>query len=352
MRKIIFLIFILIPLLTFSQIRGLKIGYIDMEYILSKYPDYLETKNLLDQKALLWKQEIDAKKNTITSLKEKLQTERVLLTKELVEEKEEEISFLETELSDYQQKRFGPNGDLVVQKTVMVKPLQDQVFTVVQDIAEAQKYDFVFDRSSDLTMLFAAKRFDLSDRVLKQLQRAGSREKLSKKQANEMDEKDKQEEFEAENPQIAEKKKIQEEKQEQRAKALEEKKEAAAKRRKEYLENRQKLIDERNAKKNGTVSANEKANEKSNLKSESNSDKEEVEKEEVETSNINPKQENNAQESVKDNGSKEQEKAKVTKPATIEERKAALEERKNKILADRAKAREERENKQKEQKKD
>jgi len=348
MRKIIFLIFILIPLLTFSQIRGLKIGYIDMEYILSKYPDYLETKNLLDQKALLWKQEIDAKKNTITSLKEKLQTERVLLTKELVEEKEEEISFLETELSDYQQKRFGPNGDLVVQKTVMVKPLQDQVFTVVQDIAEAQKYDFVFDRSSDLTMLFAAKRFDLSDRVLKQLQRAGSREKLSKKQANEMDEKDKQEEFEAENPQIAEKKKIQEDKQEQRAKALEEKKEAAAKRRKEYLENRQKLIDERNAKKNGTVSANE----KSNLKSESNSDKEEVEKEEVETSNINPKQENNAQENVKDNGSKEQEKAKVTKPATIEERKAALEERKNKILADRAKAREERENKQKEQKKD
>lgn len=352
MRKIIFLIFIFIPLITFSQIRGLKIGYIDMEYILSKYPDYLETKNLLDQKALLWKQEIDAKKNTITSLKEKLQTERVLLTKELVEEKEEEISFLETELSDYQQKRFGPNGDLVVQKTVMVKPLQDQVFTVVQDIAEAQKYDFVFDRSSDLTMLFAAKRFDLSDRVLKQLQRTGSREKLSKKQANEMDEKDKQEEFEAENPQIAEKKKQQEEKQEQRAKALEEKKEAAARRRKEYLENRQKLIDERNAKKNGTVSANKKASEKSNLKSEGNSEKEEDKQEEEETSDVKPKQENNDQESAKENGSKEQEKAKVNKPTTIEERKAALEERKNKILADRAKAREERENKQKEQNKD
>jgi hypothetical protein len=38
----------------------------------------------------------------------------------------------------------------------------------VQDLAESRKYDFIFDKSSDLTMLFAAKQFDMrsSSRVL------------------------------------------------------------------------------------------------------------------------------------------------------------------------------------------
>lgn len=312
-----------------------------MEYILSKYPDYLEAKNLLDQKALLWKKEIDTKKNTIKSLKESLQTERVLLTKELIEEREEEITYLENELAEYQQKRFGPNGDLIVQKTVLVKPIQDQVFTVVQDIAENQKYDFVFDRSSDLTMLFAAKRFDLSDRVLKQLQRAGSREKLSKKQANELDEKDKQEEFEAENPELAARKKLQEEKQEQRAKALQEKQEAAAKRRQEFQEKRQKLIDERNAKKNGTVSAN-----KPNEKPES----EEKSDDKPSNERLGGNSNSDAQENEKE--AKEVVKQEKPKPLTVEERKAALEERKKKIIEEREAAKKERENKQKEDNKD
>ena len=343
MKKIIFFSFILIPFLSFSQIRGLKIGYIDMEYILSKYPDYLEAKNLLDQKALLWKQEIDTKKNTIKSLKETLQTERVLLTKELIEEREEEITFLETELAEYQQKRFGPNGDLIVQKTVLVKPIQDQVFTVVQDIAENQKYDFVFDKSSDLTMLFAAKRFDLSDRVLKQLQRAGTREKLSRKQANELDEKDKQEEFEAENPELAERKRLQEEKIEQRAKALEEKREAAALRRKEFEEKRQKLIDERKAKKNGTVSVKDKTEEKSSTETKPD------EKPSNERKGNNTETDESSKPEVKTENDVTNEKP---KSSSYEERKAALEEKKKKIIADREAAKKERENKQKEDNKD
>ena len=100
-----------------------------MEYILEKVPDYAEAKNQLEQKAQKWKQEIEAKKIEIAKLKEALKTEKVLLTKELIEEREEEIKFQETELLDFQQKRFGPNGDLITQKAVLVKPIQDQVFT-------------------------------------------------------------------------------------------------------------------------------------------------------------------------------------------------------------------------------
>jgi Skp family chaperone for outer membrane proteins len=200
-----------------AQGKGVKVGYIDMDYILEKAPEYAEAKNQLEQKAQVWKQEIEVKKTEINRLKDNLNTEKVLLTKELIAEREEAIAFLEKDLLDYQQKRFGPNGDLMIQKATLIKPIQDQVFTAVQDIAEAQKYDFVFDKSSDMTMLFAAQRFDLSDRVLRVLVRAQKKEQMSKKQVKEQEKQDALDDMAAENPdQIERQKKLDEKKSRQR----------------------------------------------------------------------------------------------------------------------------------------
>ena len=238
-------------------VRGLRIGYIDMEYILKNVPDYTEAKNQLEQKAQKWKQEISAKNNEITKLKESLKTERVLLTKELIEEREEEIAFQEKELMDYQEKRFGPNGDLMVQKAVLVKPIQDQVFTAVQDIAEQKRYDFVFDKSSDLTMIFAAKQFDISEIIIRQLARISKRSQLSKSELKEQAKKEYQEDVQDANSDYAIRKKILDDKKAARDsisdakkaardKILEDRKAAADAKRAAAAAKRQAIIDKRN----------------------------------------------------------------------------------------------------------
>ena len=153
-----------------------------------------------------------------------------------------EIKTLETELLEYSQKRFGPNGDLSIQKSVLVKPIQDQIFTAVQDISEAKKYDFIFDKSSDLTMLFAAKRFDISDQVIRALSRATRKEQLSKKQLKDEADKDAKEDLLKENPELVEKIKLQEDKKEARQKAIEDKKAAAEAKKKETEDNLRILI--------------------------------------------------------------------------------------------------------------
>ncbi len=253
---------ILIILLTSTQLnaqsRGVKIGYIDMEYILQNVTDYSEAKNQLEQKAQKWKQDIEAKKVEIAKLKDELKTEKPLLTKELIDEREEEIAFQEQELLDFQQKRFGPSGDLITQKAVLVKPIQDQVFNAVQDIAEQQKYDFIFDKSSDLTMLFAAKRYDISDRVLRVLNRSEKRQQMSAKQLKEQEKKEALEDMEDENPAIAERRKKLEERKAARDKLLEDRKAAAEAKKAEQQAKRDAAAAEREAKKNGTVNADEK----------------------------------------------------------------------------------------------
>jgi Skp family chaperone for outer membrane proteins len=242
---------------TNAQTRGVKIGYIDMEYILQNVPDYSEAKSQLEQKAQKWKQDIEAKKIEIAKLKDALKTERALLTKELIDEREEEIKFQDDELLDFQQKKFGPNGDLMTQKAVLVKPIQDQVFTAVQDIAEAKKFDFVFDKSSDLTMLFAAKRFDISDQVIREITRAEKREQLSKKELKEQEKREYQEDVADENPALAERKRILEEKKLAREKAVADKKAAADAKRAEQAAKRQELLDAKIAKKTGNTTTNQ-----------------------------------------------------------------------------------------------
>ena len=308
-----------------AQSRGIKIGYIDMEYILQNVPDYTEAKNQLEQKAQKWKQEIEAKKVDLAKLKDALKTERVLLTKELIEEREEELKFQETELLDYQQKRFGPNGDLIVQKAVLVKPIQDQVFTAVQDIAEAKKYDYVFDKSSDLTMLFAAKRFDISDQVIRVITRAEKREQMSAKQLKALEAKEYKEDVEDENPALTERKKLLEEKKLAREKLISDKKLAAEQRKLDQDEKRKQLLADKEAKKNGTVPANDKSEVKTSDKNADGTNKEVV---------------------IPDENSKEAKAAARAK--IIEDRKKALEEKKAKTLADREAAKKAKEEKTKE----
>jgi Skp family chaperone for outer membrane proteins len=243
---------------SYSQTKGTKIGYIDMEYILQNVPSYTEAQNQLEQKAQKWKQEIEIKKTEINKLKEALKSEKALLTKGLIEERETEIKYLEGEMLDYQQKRFGPNGDLMIQKSLLTKPIQDQVFTAVQDISEAKKYDFIFDKTSDLTMLFAAKRFDISDQVLRIITRSEKREQLTKKQLKEEEAKENKEDAEEENPLLASKQKILDERKAARDKVIEDRKILQDQKKKEAEEKRLQIQAEREAKRTGTIATTSK----------------------------------------------------------------------------------------------
>jgi len=314
MKKLLFIIALLSFTAYAQTARGVKIGYIDMEYILEKVPDYAEANNQLEQKAQKWKQEIEVKKAEISKIKESLKTERVLLTKELIEEREEEIAYLEKELLEYQEKRFGPNGDLIIQKSVLIKPIQDQIFTIVQDVAEQRKYDFIFDKSSDLTMLFAAQKYDISDFVVKKLTTSQKREEMSKKQLKVLEAKEALEEAVADNPALTERQRLLDEKKAAREKLIEERKQANEQKKADAAEKRKKLIEERDAKKNGTVIEKE-------TSSDSTSTKESNDKEAAKEVDKKPTPSELRQKAIEEKNKK------------LDERKKALEEKKKKIEA-------------------
>ncbi|GGD69215.1 hypothetical protein GCM10011412_03410 [Maribacter cobaltidurans] len=237
--------------------RGVRIAYVDMEYILENVEEYRDASEQLDTKVQKWKVEIEQKQSVLEQMKKDLMAEKVLLTPELIEEREEEIQILEKEMIEYQQDRFGPQGDLVLQKRRLIQPIQDQVFNEVQKLGANKKYDFIFDKSADVVMLYSEKRHDISDLVLRGIARTrkiskpkGGKDTRSRLEAFEGDDEIEQEEevSEALQERIDRAKEAQEAREKTAAEKREEQLKLREERKKAYEERRKKLLEEREAK--------------------------------------------------------------------------------------------------------
>ena len=225
---------------SFSQ-KNERIGIIDMEYILSKMEDYTIASQQLEEKIGEWKKEIDLKSKFIENLKDSLEIERPLLTKEIVDDRKSEIEFEVKQMNDYKEKRFGVNGDWVVQELLLIKPIQDQVLNVVQSIAKQKKFDKIFDQSADAIVLYSEKKYDISDLVLKSILRSEKLEKLNLEFSEE-----------SFNPELEEKKKEIEEKKLKKAEEIKTRRELILKqkeeKRKAYQRKRDSLLELRRKK--------------------------------------------------------------------------------------------------------
>ncbi|MDM9630514.1 OmpH family outer membrane protein [Robiginitalea aurantiaca] len=231
--------------------RGVRIGYVDMEYILENVEEYREANQQLDNKVMQWKGQMEERQRNIDQLRQDLEAERVLLTDELILEREEEIEILEKELLDYQQDRFGPRGDLVLQKQRLIQPIQDQVFSEVQKIGANKKYDFIFDKSADVVMLYSEKRHDISELVLRGISRTRRISAPKKTQPDRLDQFEDEDVEEPVSEGVLEREQRSQQAAEARAQTAEEKKAEQLKlreeRRKAYEARRKKLLEEREA---------------------------------------------------------------------------------------------------------
>jgi hypothetical protein len=192
-------------------------------------------------------------------MKANLSNEKALLTKDLIEEREEDIRLKADDLRVLQNKYFGTNGDLFSLRQQLIKPVQDQVFNAIQEMAVNRGYDFILDKSSDLIMLYSNNKYDISDIVLKSITRTDKQNDLKelqdqKRQEGNVDEKVDEEISEAaqqKQEELDAKKAEQETKKQELQDKIEAQKAERAKQREEQLkaieESRQKKIQEREA---------------------------------------------------------------------------------------------------------
>jgi outer membrane protein len=157
-------------LVTFvSFLFAQKYAYVDTEYILNNIPAYETAKIQLDDLAAAWKKEIDQKKAEIDKMYADYQAERILLTEELRAKREQEIMQKEREMRDLQQKYFGKDGMLFKKREELIKPLQNDIYNAIKEIAQEGSFAVIFDTANSPNMIYTDPRYDKSDDVLKKL---------------------------------------------------------------------------------------------------------------------------------------------------------------------------------------
>jgi len=178
----LFIVLLCSACFTYAQ-KPSRIGYVDMDYILSHLEDYKVASQQFALQVEQWEAEIAKRQEKIKAEKEKLEAEKALLTPELIKDKEEEIALLEYNLNAYKQQKFdAKEGEYITQKFMLAKPIQDQVFNIVQEIGKMRKYDFIFEKS-DATMLFSNEQHNLSKVVLRALKKKDNAEDRNKDMA-------------------------------------------------------------------------------------------------------------------------------------------------------------------------
>jgi len=165
MKKILLLFAVLFSLISFSQ----RFAYVDTEYILKNIPAYQAAQDQLDNQSVEWQKELEEIYAKIDKMYKDFQAEKVLLTEEMRVKRENSIVEKEKEAKTIQKQYFGKDGELYKKRQELIKPIQDDIFNAVKEIAAEGNFAVIFDSAGGMSMLYNDPKFDKSDDVLEKL---------------------------------------------------------------------------------------------------------------------------------------------------------------------------------------
>ncbi|MDR2813598.1 MAG: OmpH family outer membrane protein [Prevotellaceae bacterium] len=169
MMKKIFLIATMVALMGVGAAQAQKYAVIDSEYILNKMPKYKNAQDQVDKASAGYQKEVDDLYKKVDEMFRTFQAEKMLLTEEMKRKREEEIITKEKEAKELQRTHFGPEGTLFKKREELLKPIQDQLYNAIKDVATEGSYAVIFDAANNPALIYINPRYDRSDDVLKRL---------------------------------------------------------------------------------------------------------------------------------------------------------------------------------------
>ena len=164
-------LFILTVMAVFAIIPAAaqKFAFVDTEYILNNIPAYKSAQGQIEKLSTDWQKEIETQYGEVDKMYKNYQAERVMLSDDMKKKREDEIIKKEQSVKELQQKYYGPEGELAKKQQELVKPIQDEVYKAIKEMAVEGGYAAIFDSSADASVLYANPKQDKSDEVLEKL---------------------------------------------------------------------------------------------------------------------------------------------------------------------------------------
>ena len=146
-----------------------KIGYVDSDTIMKQLPEAQDAQKKLDAIIKDWQEELSKMERDWKTKYDDYDKRKLILSDQKRAEIEKELVTLENQTSKYRQDKFGVKGELFQKQEELMKPVQNRIFTAIQQVAKENDYDFIFDRSGDIIFLYAKEEYDVTALVIEKL---------------------------------------------------------------------------------------------------------------------------------------------------------------------------------------
>jgi outer membrane protein len=150
-----------------------KIGHINSEAIMQALPEAVDAQKTLDQLVSQWEGELQKMQAEWKRKFDDYDKRKLILTDQVRADAERELRELDQSIADYRNKKFGQNGELFQKQNDVMKPIQNKIFKVLEEIAKEDGYDYVFDKSGEILLLYANDKNDLTQKVISRMQSFG-----------------------------------------------------------------------------------------------------------------------------------------------------------------------------------
>ncbi len=156
--------------IVFAQQGTLKIGYVNSETIIKELPEAKDSQSKLETMLKGWQEEIEKRGKELQSKYEEYQKQSTMLNESTKQAKQKELVEEEQKLNQYRQEK---QQELAVQREKIMKPIQEKVFKAIEKVAKEQKLSFVFDKATEVPVLYADPQYDYTFKVIDLLKRGG-----------------------------------------------------------------------------------------------------------------------------------------------------------------------------------
>ena len=143
-----------------------KIGWVDTQVIMKKLPAAVEAQNKLDNLVAQWQSEINKLQTDFNQAANDYQRRRLILPEQARVQEEQKLSDMQKKIVDLRNQRFGPNGDLSQQQNAIMRPVQEKILQAIQEVAKEDKYDYIFDKSGQILLMYSNPKYDVTQQVL------------------------------------------------------------------------------------------------------------------------------------------------------------------------------------------
>jgi outer membrane protein len=136
---------------------------------MEQLPDAVDAQKKIDALIQEWQEELGKIEKEWEENYEDYEKRKLIMSDQKRLEIEKELISLEDQISNFRQKKFGVDGELFRKQEELMKPIQNKVFNAIQEVAEENELDFIFDRSGDIIFLYAKDEYDVTNLVLEKL---------------------------------------------------------------------------------------------------------------------------------------------------------------------------------------